>query len=88
MSNICPVCGYPELGEPPYRGTYKGGLGSLEICPSCRFQFGFTDDSKHITHEQWRKQWIEGGMLWRKGREAPPAGWDPKKQLLNIGIKA
>ena len=37
----CPVCGYRKLREKPR--TYDGG-GSFEICPSCGFQFGVSDD--------------------------------------------
>jgi hypothetical protein len=81
MSNICPVCGFPGLKKPAYRMEI---LGSFEICPSCSFQFGFTDDDRGITHEQWRKQWIDGGMVWDKGSSRSPEDWDPKKQLLNV----
>lgn len=88
MTNTCPVCGYPDLDEPPYRNTPKGGLGSYEICPSCGFQFGYTDDATHVTHEQWRAQWIAGGMIWDKGRSTPPPNWNPREQLQNAGIKA
>ena len=87
MSNMCPVCGYPNLDEPAYRETPKGGLGSLEICPSCGFQYGYTDDAIHTTFEQWRAQWISRGMKWRSKGMQPPPGWDPRKQLLNVGVK-
>lgn len=83
MSNICPICGYPDLDEP----AYDREVGSLEICPSCSFQYGFTDDSKHISFAQWRQQWIENGMIWDKNRSLPPKHWDPRQQLLNIGVK-
>ena len=79
---ICPVCGFPDLYEP----AYDVDLGSLEICPSCGFQFGKTDDDEHITHEEWRRNWVTRGMLWRgRGRHAP-LDWNPKKQLLNVGV--
>ena len=87
MSNTCPACGYPSLKKPAYIGTYRGGSPSYEICPSCGFQFGYTDHNKNITHDQWRQQWLDGGMVWDKGRSTSPEDWDPKKQLLNIGIK-
>jgi hypothetical protein len=76
MSNICPVCGYPELTDDPKR------LGSFEICRSCGFQFGVSD--RGITHDQWRKQWIESGMLWNSKGRKPPENWDPKTQLENL----
>ena len=81
MSYICPVCGFPELTEIPR--TDAGG-GSFEICPSCSFQFGVTDDDRGFTYEQWRSCWIKEGMKWDKGRTDPPAGWDPLEQLRSV----
>jgi hypothetical protein len=80
MHYLCPVCGYPELDEEPL--DYSG-----EICPSCRFQFGYHDLDSHITFEQWRQQWITQGMIWDKGQSQPPPGWDPRVQLLAVGVK-
>ncbi|MDR3450745.1 MAG: hypothetical protein P4M15_13550 [Alphaproteobacteria bacterium] len=85
LENICPVCGYPELSEPAYN-EYKNP--SFDICSSCGYQFGKTDDDNHITHEQWRSQWIANGMIWDKGYSKPPKGWNPEQQLQNIGVKA
>lgn len=79
MSYICPVCGFPELEENP---EY---IGSFEICSSCRFQFGVTDDDKGYTYEQWRNKWIAEGMRWG-GSNAAPENWNPVEQLKNIGI--
>jgi len=72
--------------------TMPDGIGlkllSPELsCPSCGFQFGYTDKGKHISFDQWRQQWINRGMQWRGGGIAEPANWTPKKQLLNIGVK-
>lgn len=83
MSYNCPVCGFPELTDPPYDGLEP----SYDICDCCRYQFGKTDLDEEINFEEYRKKWIEDGMKWDKGRTAPPKGWSPKKQLLNIGIK-
>lgn len=80
--HICPVCGYPDLDEPPY----DDGLGSLEICPSCFFQFGFDDDAEHYTFEQWRNEWIQRGMPWSAVGQQAPVDWNPREQLKNIGI--
>jgi hypothetical protein len=77
---MCPVCGYPDLFDP----AYDGDLGSLEICFSCGYQFGYDDDDQHITHEQWRRKWIAEGMPWYGVAIKPPPGWDPHKQLLNV----
>jgi hypothetical protein len=77
----CPVCGYPDLAEPPR--TEEGG-GSFEICPSCGYQFGVTDDDRDISYEEWRGEWVAGGMKWwSRGRRQPPE-WDPQAQLRAV----
>jgi ribosome-binding protein aMBF1 (putative translation factor) len=74
--------------EPAYKGDPRMPMiSSLEVCPSCNFQFGYHDDDQHITHEQWRQKWIAEGMVWDKGRTKPPPNWNSRQQLLNIGIK-
>ena len=79
MRNVCPVCGYDQLEDPP-RSTEGGG--SYEICQSCGFEFGVTDDDLGYTYEQWRSEWVEDGMPWRsEGIEEPPLYWDPEAQL-------
>lgn len=83
MFYTCPVCGFPGLKEPP-RGTEGGG--SYEICPSCGFQFGVTDDDRMYSYKSWREQWIREGMIWDKGRSQSPSGWDAVEQLRNIGV--
>ncbi len=83
----CPVCGYPELEEPPYVGQPEDGLPSYDFCPSCSFQYGVSDYDTKISFEQWRQKWIKDGMVWDEGDSEPPEGWNPKKQLLNIGVK-
>lgn len=82
MHHVCPVCGFRELSEPPRSST---GGGSYEICPSCGFQFGVTDDDRGIPYEQWRANWIAVGMPWDRGSSDPPPGWDPAEQLRGIG---
>jgi hypothetical protein len=83
MAYNCPVCGFAGLDEPP---RTAGGGGSYEICPSCGFQFGVSDEDRGHSYESWRQHWIEAGMPWDKGRSIPPTGWDPVMQLKNIGI--
>jgi hypothetical protein len=83
MAYTCPVCGYPNLAEIPRTG--KGG-GSYEICPSCGFQFGVSDDDRGFTYQEWRKRWISEGMPWDKGRTKPPPNWDPQEQLRNLDL--
>ena len=85
MAFVCPVCGYPQLAEPPRSAS---GGGSHEICPSCSFQFGVSDDDLGFTYDAWRQKWILSGMPWDKGSIQPPAGWDPIEQLSHIGIDA
>lgn len=87
MINLCPACGNPDLKELPFYNGDPLNSPSHEICACCGFQFGFTDLDLHITYEQWRQQWIAGGMVWDKGRSKPPQGWDPHQQLLNIDVR-
>lgn len=75
----CPVCGYPDLTAPP-RGA--DGRGSGELCPSCGFAFGVSDDELGYTDGAWRRRWIERGRPWSGGpQRPPPPGWDPAAQL-------
>lgn len=86
MPYQCPVCGFPGLEEPPRSNS---GGGSYEICPSCGFEFGVTDDDRGFSYEAWRKRWIDQGMPWRdEGISDPPAGWDPADQLRRAGLVA
>jgi predicted RNA-binding Zn-ribbon protein involved in translation (DUF1610 family) len=72
----CPVCAYPNLDEEPR----SDGHGSDEICPSCGFQFGTSDDDEGWSFESWRRSWIERGAPWSSANPAPP-GWDAHRQL-------
>ena len=82
-SITCPVCGYPGLTEPP-RSPNSGG-GSYEICSSCGFEFGVSDDDRGFTYNDWRQEWVANGMPWRsEGIEPLPAGWDPQAQLQRL----
>ena len=78
MPFTCPVCGYPGLYDPP---RSPSGNGSYEICPSCGFGFGVSDDDKGETYETWRARWVKEGSHWQsKGRPQPP-DWNPDAQL-------
>lgn len=83
----CPVCGFLGFPEPPWT---EDGRASLEICPSCGVQFGYTDVAgedavaRSRAHDEWRAQWIADGCPWR-GAHPPPAGWDPEAQLEALG---
>ena len=79
----CPVCGFGGLEDPAYDPLT--GLGSYQICPSCGFEYGVTDDDRQITHEQWRRRWIDAGMPWRDaGVSDAPRDWDASAQLAAL----
>ncbi len=79
----CPVCGYPGLEERP---RSAGGDPSYEICPSCGFEFGVSDDSDGLSYQDWRIQWIAHGMIW-SGSAPAPTFWDPKTQVETLTPK-
>jgi hypothetical protein len=77
----CPVCGYLDLHEPP---RLPSGAGSDEICPSCGFQFGVSDDDEGLSYDQWRSNWVSRGCPWSsRGIQSPP-NWNPIVQLASI----
>lgn len=82
-TNMCPVCGFTGLLDPPY--TDAGGP-SNEICPSCGFEFGYTDDDLGYTFEVWRAEWVASGSHWYSKSDLRPApvDWDPAEQLKNL----
>ena len=81
MTHTCPCCGFPALKEPP-RSTSGGG--SYEICPSCGFQFGVSDDDAGFTYASWRARWKTRGLRWSSKGIAPPRGWNAKSQLAGL----
>jgi len=76
--NICCACGYRHLKLPQLSAS---GGASHEICPSCGFEPGFTDDEKGQTFEQWRAQWVAKGMAWFSSGQARPVDWNPVRDL-------
>ena len=77
----CPVCGFDGLSEP----AYNADGGSYEICYSCGFEYGFTDDDLGFDHHTWRTQWIRLGMIWNSnGMQPQPPNWNPRRQLENV----
>ena len=76
---ICPVCGFPDLDEPPY----DNGNPSYNICDCCGFEFGYDDGSEEMSFETYRKKWIDEGAKWFT-KESKPNNWNLKQQLLNI----
>ncbi len=83
MHHHCPVCGYPKLLEAP---RTKASGGSYEICPSCGFQFGVSDEDDGFTYEKWRARWIAAGLPW-SSQQKPPRGWNPEAQLATLPNK-
>ena len=79
-SYLCPVCGYDQLHDPP---RSKTGGGSYEICPSCGFEFGVSDDDQGCTYATWREEWVSRGMPWSSVM-AHPADWNPSEQLKRV----
>jgi hypothetical protein len=81
-SHRCPVCGYSGLIEAP---RSRNNVPSFEICSSCGFQFGVTDDDDEQSYVSWRDQWIRRGMPWfTKGLRPQPEPWDPQQQLDDL----
>jgi hypothetical protein len=80
MKYPCPICGFPKLNEPPRSAS---GGGSFEICPSCGFQFGVSDDDAGFTYQQWRTNWQLAGMKWT-GQSPAPKKWDAAAQLKSL----
>lgn len=84
MKHTCPVCGFPKLNEAPRSAS---GGGSYEICPSCGFQFGVSDDDTGYTYAKWRATWKKSGMKWASVSPAPKK-WNAAAQLKNLDDKA
>ena len=75
MSYMCPVCGYPDMEEPPE---------DFEICDCCGTQFAFHDDVK--SHKDLRAEWIGRGAPWFSEVVHAPWGWDVFAQLAQANI--
>jgi hypothetical protein len=79
---ICPVCGYDDLNEAPYKDYDAKTAASFEICPCCGTEFGYTDDE--ISWLELRKRWIKSGHNWFSKTTKKPKKWSYASQLLNI----
>jgi hypothetical protein len=79
--HLCPVCGWPALQEAP---RSRSGGGSFEICPSCGFEFGVSDEDGGHTIGTWRADWVRRGQPWSSVGVKPPPGWDPAHQLRSV----
>ena len=77
---VCPICGYDKLEEPPFDET---GEPSFEICPCCGIEFGFDLENAHISEQEYRQNWLNGGSNWFIPEEKPD-NWDLQDQLKKI----
>lgn len=80
-SFVCPVCGFPDLLEAP---RHSDGGASEEICPSCGSQFGFDDDDRGLSFDEWRQDWIMRGMPWSSRGIPQPVDWSAEAQLREL----
>jgi hypothetical protein len=77
----CPVCGYPDLPEPPLDMSY-------EICPSCGTEFGYTDfaiseaERTRIRQQLFVRWWRGGRPAWHANWMRQPREWNPRKQVI------
>jgi hypothetical protein len=69
----CPVCGFPNLPDPPVDMSY-------EICPSCGTEFGYTDFRR--SHDELMSAWLRTGPRWFATWVAAPAEWNGRRQLI------
>ena len=81
MNNCCPVCGWTSDW---HRAPYIKGSASFDICPCCRFEYGFSDDLHGYTFELWRWLWIKNGAPFASRQ--PHEGYDAATQLAGIGL--
>jgi hypothetical protein len=77
-NNVCAVCGWRQLKLPQRAAS---GGASHEICPSCGFESGFTDDEKDYTYEAWRAKWVADGLKWFSSGISKPVQWNPMLEL-------
>ena len=78
---LCACCGY-RLLELPQRNSAGGA--SHEICPSCGFESGYTDDELELSFENWREQWVSRGLPWSSKSQPKPEGWNPMSDLHSL----
>src|SRR5215470_3158985 len=73
--NVCPVCGFNKLEEPP---------ANFYICPCCGTEFG--NDDLDTSHAELRRRWLQSGARWFSDYTRPPVRWNPYVQLLDAGL--
>lgn len=70
MKHTCPVCGYPDLEEPP---------DSHVLCRCCGTHHGYL--IPHPDPALLREQWVVKGCPWWAWWAPPSDDWDPWRQL-------
>ncbi len=76
---VCPICGFPELSEPP-RNEF--GVPSFDMCNCCGVEFGYEDCTPDEIIK-YREKWIKDGCKWAL-EDDKPANWSLEEQLKNI----
>lgn len=76
----CRVCGLKQE-EKPWSGD-RGDIPSYRICACCGVEFGVGDEGIGNVVER-RREWLEGGVEWRKPEERPDE-WKLDDQLSRI----
>ena len=100
MTFLCPICGYGYLDEPPYDEYLDPDYDICPSC-GVEYGLEVEDIDKigKVDYDNvrfnlptllvwWkilRDHWIKEGCPWRDTVDKKPAGWDPKKQLKNVG---
>jgi hypothetical protein len=46
--------------------------------------FGYDDDDRGISCEEWRRDWVKRGMPWSSEGIPCPSDWSPEAQLRNL----
>jgi hypothetical protein len=77
---MCFACGFEGLSEPA-RGV--GGSAHYQICGSCTFEEGWSDDDQGFSFAHWRDIWLARGARW-ESRRPQPDDWDATAQLARL----
>jgi hypothetical protein len=68
--DLCPVCGYDRLEDPPQ---------NFAIRPSCGTEFRY--DDAFASHADLRAKWLRNGAQWWSTVDPKPEHWDPQHQV-------
>ena len=55
---ICPVCQFDGLKEEPFDSKNNP---SHEICPKCKFEFGFDGGNDPKVFKEYHQRWAKSG---------------------------